>query len=190
MKKYLLLVSMASSLFFISCSDKGGAGTSEKAKKNLETNHAIMKMFQSGDWSKVDQYLDKDAVDHGASMTGGDVVGIDSIKANFAMMTQMMSNLEYKVVKELADDDYVMSWMEQSATSNVDSPEWGMKKGQRNTYNSIEVSKFKDGKVTDHWSFMSMADMMKMMGGGNMDNMQPTVKDTVAPVTPKDTTSK
>ena len=30
--------------------------------------------------------------------------------------------------------------------------------------NSIELSKFKDGKAVEHWSFAQMADMMKMMG--------------------------
>ena len=28
---------------------------------------------------------------------------------------------------------------------------------------SIEVAKFKDGKAVEHWGFMDMQDMMKMM---------------------------
>ena len=27
----------------------------------------------------------------------------------------------------------------------------------------VHVSKFKDGKATDHWEYMTMGDMMKMM---------------------------
>lgn len=182
MKKLLFIfIGLA---FLASCSDNKNeaGGMSEKAKKNLETNQAIVKMFEQGDWSKAADYFDKDVIDHGASPTGGDVVGIDSIMANFTKMGEMMGNMKMKVVKELADDDYVMSWMEQSATAKVDAPEWGMKKGVENSYNAIEVTKYKDGKVTEHWSFMTMADMMKMMGGGGQQpavNMEP-VRDTTS----------
>lgn len=187
MKKLLFILSAGSFLFFASCSSKkeeGSGGTSDKAKKNLDAHHAIVKMFESGDWSKCGDYINTDAVDHGAGPTGGDVVGLDSIKANFDMMGKMMGNMKTTVVKELADDDYVMSWTEQTATAKVDAPEWGMKKGQASTYSSIEVSKYKDGKVSEHWSFMTMADMMKMMGGG-----QPPATDTKTEPA-KDTTSK
>lgn len=192
MKKYLLILS-ASAFFIASCSNNKTAGTSDKAGKNMETNHAIMKMFETGDFSKLDQYIDKDGVDHGGSATGGDVVGLDSIKANMMSMSKMMTDVKYETVKELADDDYVMSWVKQTATPTMDFPEWGMKKGQPSTFNSLEVSKYKDSKVTDHWSFMSMAEMMKMMGGmsggHDMNNMQPTVTDTAMPPA-KDSTSK
>ena len=37
---------------------------------------------------------------------------------------------------------------------------------------SVQVIKFgSDGKATDHWEYMSMADAMKMMGG--MPKMEP-----------------
>ena len=179
MKKLLFIfIGLA---FLVSCSDdkKEAGGMSEKAKKNLETNQAVTKMFEQGDWSKAADYIDKDAVDHGAGPTGGDIVGIDSIMANFNMMGEMMENFKVKVIKEFADDDYVMSWVEQSATAKMDIPEWGMKKGLESTYNTIEVSKFKDSKITDHWNFMTMADMMKMMGGGGQQPPMDTqpVKD-------------
>ena len=189
MKKNVLMISAFAALFLISCSDKkeSEGGMSEAAKKNLETNHAIVKMFEAGDWSKVGDYIATDAIDHGAGPTGGDVVGLDSIKANFDAMGQMMGDMKNEVIKELADDDYVMSWMKQTATAKVDMPEWGMKKGQPNTYSAIEVSKYnKDHKIIEHWSFMSMADMMKMMGGGSpMQN-----NNNTPPKDAKDTTGK
>lgn len=188
MKKFLFITSALCLGLLISCSDKkdNDDGMSETAKKNLDAHHAIVKMFESADWSKCGDYIAADAVDHGGSPTGGDIVGLDSIKANFDKMGMMMGDMKNKVVKELADDDYVMSWMEQSSTAKVDMPEWGMKKGQTSTYNSIEVSKYKNGKITDHWSFMSPADMMKMMGGASQ--MPPADHKDATP--PKDSTNK
>ena len=187
MKKYSLIFGSFVLLAFASCTSKGEGGMSEAAKKNMEANKAIVGMFEKGDWSKAADYIDKDAIDHGAGPTGEDIKGVDNIMANFNKIGEMMGDMQNKVVKELADDEYVMSWMEQSSVPKVDAPEWGMKKGVKNTYNSIEVSKYnKDHKVTEHWSFMSMADMMKMMGGGGGSQMP---MDTTH-ATPKDTTSK
>ena len=60
-----------------------------------------------------------------------------------------------------------------------------MKAGEKGHMETVEVTKHNaDGKITDHWSFMSMADMMKMMpqqeNMGNMNNMG----------NPKDSTGK
>ena len=59
-----------------------------------------------------------------------------------------------------------------------------MKAGQSHTGTSIEVSKFKDGKVVEHWSYVDANEMMQMMSG-----TQPPATDTkTEPV--KDPTSK
>jgi predicted SnoaL-like aldol condensation-catalyzing enzyme len=104
------------------------------------------------------------------------VVGLDSIMASFNKMGAMMGDMKNEIVKALGDDDYVMCWAKETSTAKMDMPEMGMKKGQASTYNAIEVSKFnKDGKVVEHWSFMDMNEMMKMMGsmgGHDMNNMK------------------
>jgi predicted SnoaL-like aldol condensation-catalyzing enzyme len=143
----------------MSCNSKDAGGISEKAQKNIDANNAIMKMFETGDWSKVGEYIDSNGVDH-AGMNG-DIVGLDSIKAEFAKMSKMMSNMKNETVKVLADDDYVMCWAKESGKMNVDG--LGMKAGDNFLWNAIEVSKFKDGKSTEHWSFISWGDMMNAM---------------------------
>ena len=171
MKKLLFALSAISLCTLLSCSGGNSGGMSEKAKKNLATADAIAKMFESGDYSKTGDYIANDAVDHAGGM--GDVVGLDSIKAEFAHMGQTMSNMKNEAVKELADDDYVFQWMKESGTMTKD--EMGMKAGQSYSFNIIEVSKFNnDGKLSEHWSFMDVRDMMKMMPqqgdmGGKMD---------------------
>ena len=133
---------------------------SPKAKKNLEAARAVAKMFESGDWSKVGDYIAADAVDH-AGMNG-DVRGLDSIKAALSQMAAMMSDMKNEAVKEIADDDYVFQWLKETATMKVDA--MGMKAGSKNTYDMIEVSRFANGKIVEHWSFMNMNDLGKMMG--------------------------
>ncbi len=161
MKKLLFIISAGFFCLLISCNSKKEGGMSATAKKNLEANEAIVKMFESGDWSKVGDYIANDAVDHAGPK--GDIVGLDSIKAYFNQMGQMMTNMKNEIVKTLADDEYVMCWLKGSATAKMDLPEWGMKAGQSHTGNSVEVARFKDGKVVEHWSFVDPVEMMKMM---------------------------
>ncbi len=183
MKKLLIMFSLGSSIMFMSCSSKKeSSGMSETAKKNLETNNIILKMFETGDWSKVGDYISQDVVDHAGPK--GDMVGLDSLKAYFEKMSQMMTNMKNEIKKVLADDEYVMSWVYGSATAKVDIPEMGMKTGDIHSGNSVEVSRYKDGKVVEHWSFMDVNDMMKMMGG------QEPMGDKTPPPPVKDSTSK
>lgn len=184
MKKLLFTLVTGSFIFFASCSSKkeDGSGMSEKAKKNMAANDAIMKMFETGDLSKISDYIATDAVDHAGPK--GDIKGLDSIKAYFAQMGEMMTDMKNDIIRTLADDEYVMCYVKGSGTAKVDIPEWGMKAGQSHTGTSVEVSKFKDGKVTDHWTFMDANEMMQMMGGG-----QPPATDTKTEPA-KDSTSK
>ncbi len=184
MKKFSLVFSAAALCLLTACSSKKTeGGMSEAAKKNVDANNAIMKMFETGDYSKAGDYLAADVVDHAGPK--GDIVGIDSIKAYFADMGQKMTGMKNDIVKTVADDEYVMSWVKGSATAKVDIPDWGMKAGDSHTGESVEVSKFKDGKCVEHWTFMSMADMNKMMSA-----MQPPppVEGKKLPI--KDSTSK
>ena len=177
MKNLVLIACTVCFCFLISCNNDKTAsgGMSDKAKKNLESATAIAKMFESGDFSKLGDYVAADGVDH-AGMNG-DIKGVDSMKAQYSRMMGMMSDMKNETVKELADDDYVFQWMKESMTPKVDM--MGMKTGQRQTMNAIEVSKFNsDGKATEHWTFMDITEMMKMMPQQPMNNNMPATGDT------------
>ncbi len=162
MKKFVFILSAGVICLLSSCSSKKEeAGMSATTKKNMEANEAIVKMFESGDWSKIGDYIANDVVDHAGPK--GDIHGLDSLKAYFTEMNQMMSNMKNEVVKTLADDEYVMCWLKGTATAKVDLPDWGMKAGESHGGNSVEVSKFKDGKVVEHWSYVNPTEMMEMM---------------------------
>ena len=153
MKKLLLAMPVALCICCTSCSDKGGGGMSDAAKKNLDAMHGVQKCFETKDFSKVGDYIAADAVDH-ASMSGHDVKGLDSIKAEMVRMGGMSEGDKTEIIKELADDEWVMSFCRYTGTSKTD--EGGMKAGAKFDLKGVEVVKFKDGKAIEHWS---MADM-------------------------------
>ena len=175
MKRYLTIIVLGCSCLLFACKDKDNeGGMSDKAKKNLETSNAIVKMFESGDMSKIGDYIAADAVDH-AGMKG-DIVGLDSIKAAFAMYQTLMSDMKNETVRELADDEYVFQWLKESWVNKTDG--MGGKVGEKQSMDAIEVSKFKDGKVTEHWAFISYTDMMKMMNQAGDNNNMTNQPDT------------
>jgi hypothetical protein len=171
MKKLVFAALAVISCWITGCTGKDSGGMSDKTKKNLASAQAIVKMFESGDFSKAGDYIAADGVDH--SGMKGETKGLDNIKAEFDEMGKSMSNMKNETVKELADDDYTYQWLKETSTLKVD--EMGMKAGSTNTFNVIEVSKFNaDSKVTDHWSFIYANDMMKMMPQMPMENKMDT----------------
>ena len=179
MKKLLFLTTITSLFFFTSCDNDKEAGMSEKAEKNLEAMHGITKCFDTKDFSKLGDYIAEDAVDHAGEQ--GDIKGLANMKAEFEKMSAGMDNGKTEVIKELADDDYVMSWMHFTGSLKTDM--MGMKAGDKYDMAAIEVSKFKDGKAVEHWTFMQPADMMKMMGSAQGAMPMPEMKkDSVSTV--------
>jgi len=153
------MAALALSCYCISCNTKSESSLSPAAQKNLDAMHAVSNTFETKDFSKLGDYIASDAVDH--SGENGDVKGLDSIKAAFVKEMAGFDNMKTETIKELADDEYVMSWERVTATFKVDA--MGHKAGDKFDMKDIEVAKFKDGKATEHWSMMEPGDVMKMM---------------------------
>ena len=164
MKQFLFMLLTAASSVLFSCNSTNNnaiqAPTNDAGQKNLLTTNAINKAIETGDMSKLGDYIAADAVDH--SGQHGDVVGLDSIEAGLAPLHKMAANdLKLEVVKELADSDYVFQWVRTTGTAT--NTDMGVAVGSKFSMPMISVSRFKNGKATEHWEFMQPADMMKMM---------------------------
>jgi len=157
MKRFLFLMMVLPAGILISCNDK--SGPSAAAQKNLGAMHGVNACIQSKDFSKLGDYIAEDGVDHAGEQ--GDLKGLAAIKAELTKMVAGSKDEKMTVIKELADDEYVMSWQNYSGTAVTDY--MGMKAGDKFNMSAIEVAKFKDGKAIEHWSFMQPSDMMKMM---------------------------
>jgi len=146
------------------------AGTSDnndntEEQKNLAASNVITKAFQTGDVSGIDSVVADDFVDH---TDRGDKIGRDSLKAMVNWIHANMKDMKTETVREVADGDYVYSWMRYTGSSDGTM---GMPNGPYDM-TAIEVAKFKDGKAVEHWNFMEIRDAMKMMGQQQvMDNM-------------------
>ena len=157
MKKIFFAAVAGLLCFCISCNDAGTANKDSDAKqKNLAASDAIGKAFETGNVAAIDSFIADDFVDHSDR---GDVKGRDSVKAMVKFIHDNMKDMKTEKMHELADDDYVFSWMRWTGTSNGAG---GMPNGPFDMH-AMEVSKFKDGKIIEHWTYMDPQEMMKMM---------------------------
>jgi predicted SnoaL-like aldol condensation-catalyzing enzyme len=170
MKKFLFILSAGAICFFVSCNNekKEEGGTSDAAKKNIDAFNTVSDAFKSGDVSKIDSVVASDFVDHSGMHGDGNR---DSLKAMVTMMS-MDKTAKSETKLELANDDYVAGWLHMTGSSDGSMGP----KGAPYDMSTIELVKFKDGKAIEHWSFVSMADMMKMMPQPGMENKMDTTK--------------
>ncbi|MFN2458904.1 MAG: ester cyclase, partial [Chitinophagaceae bacterium] len=158
MKKIFFAVFAAVACICLSCNNASTATkNSSLQQKNLEASHAINRAFETGDVSGIDSVVADDYVDH---TDRGDMKGRDSLKAMVNFVRSNFRDMKMEIVHEVADGDYVFSWNRYTGTSEGSE---GMPKGPYDM-EAVEVLRFRDGKIMEHWSFMDMQDMMKMMG--------------------------
>lgn len=160
MKKIFLAAFAGALCFLYSCNTKTEGSSankySEQEQKNLAANEAITKTFKTGDVSAIDSVVSDDFIDH---TDRGEKKGRDSLKAMVKWIHSNMGDMKMEKIHEVADGDYVYSWMRYTGTSDGSM---GMPKGPYDMQ-SIELSKYKDGKAVEHWAFMEMQDVMEMM---------------------------
>jgi predicted ester cyclase len=117
------------------------------------------KDFVSGNFSMFERMVSPDIVDHGLGEK--DVVGRDSVEAGLKEMTSQIKDLKFDIVSESADSTYSMILVRITGTSN--SAKTGFPVGASIDMKNVDVLKWKDGKVTEHWGYVDPRDMMKMM---------------------------
>src|ERR1700759_4687704 len=108
MKINLSAVILALVCFMVSCSNQNESSSPRRAD-NLALVKNIRDAIDSAQWNKLDDYIAPDAVDHDGDQ--GYIKGRDSIK----MMLKdwhTMADEKTTVIRELADDDYVMTWVD------------------------------------------------------------------------------
>jgi predicted SnoaL-like aldol condensation-catalyzing enzyme len=173
--KKIFITAIAGIICIITSCDNNSATTTDKGsgmrEKNLAASDAISKAFQTGNEAAIDSFIADDFVDHSDR---GDVKGKDSLKSMIRFIHANLKDMKTEKMHELADDDYVFSWMRWTGTANGVA---GMPNGPYDMH-AVEMSKFKDGKIVEHWTYMDPMEMMKMMGSQKPDMGQMEKKDT------------
>lgn len=174
MKKLFFAAAGLSLCLFISCNDskdsKTTTTTTTGAEKNREHMASVYRGIESGDMSKMDEFVADDIVDHYHGQTNGR----DSVKKMLGDMHNHFSNLKMEILAEAtsANDEYHFTLVRMTGTTTDDK--MGRPANTPVDESSVDVVKIKDGKAVEHWGFDDPAVMMQMMDmhkGMPMDKM-------------------
>ena len=160
MKRIIFTVFTAVVCMCTSCNtgtkETSGTKDDSQQQKNIAAAGVVVNAFKTGDINSIDSVVSDDLVDH---TERGDVKGKDSLKAMIITAHKNAKDMSGELLNSAASGDYVYQNMRYKGTSDGSM---GMPKGPYD-FIAIELVKFMDGKIVEHWNFMQAADMMKMM---------------------------
>jgi len=171
MKKFLLPAVCLYTL--ISCNDagtnkekmnssnEGASAASHSEAKYLTSTPAVYKAIETGNFTGIDTLWADDIVDHGGN-NGKDIKGKDSIKPMLAKMHNDLKDIKLEVIANAYNNGYLLTLSRLTATT---VNEWnGQPANSKVDDMGMEVVKLRDdGKVTDHWHYVDVNEIMKMM---------------------------
>ncbi len=177
--KRLTMACLVATLFCIAACDQKKeesatttqAGNEDQHKQMMEANRAVYRAIETGDTAVLRKHIAADAVDHGGGMDGKDLKGEEIINM-LASVHNDIDNLKVETLQEAANDDHVFALVHMTGTTN--KAVWGMPAGHKMDSKSVDVVKIKDMKMTDHWGYFDMAEMMQMQQGAK--TMDSTMK--------------
>jgi ketosteroid isomerase-like protein len=165
MKK--LSIAFAALVLLVSCNDGTTvAGTSDDnhAERNRNISKEVYNALNTGDVSKLDTLFADDVLDHNAANDGSDIKGKDSVIHYLKQINTYFDNFNVNVLSEAtsADGNYHFAMVNYKGKAKQNP--WGMPVGMEMDDTAVDVMKLRDGKVSEHWGFLSWEDINQMMG--------------------------
>lgn len=137
----------------------------EAEAKNLAAFKAGQDAFFKKDWKTLGALYDKDSVFSDAPLPA-DIKGDKKIMAHFKELHTAFPDVNGEVGKTWAAGDYVVAELSFKGTNKGAWKSAGIKKptGKAIEIHALEIFKFKDGKVTNHWIFDNGMAMATQLG--------------------------
>jgi predicted SnoaL-like aldol condensation-catalyzing enzyme len=144
------------SMTFISVSGQQKLATNTNTQ-TLIAAQLVNKAYQTGDTLAIKSVIAPDFIDH---TERGDI-GLDKFTKMIAYVRKAYPDMKTEIIKEFADEDYVFSLLHFTGTSKGNA---GTPDGNYDLH-TIEVYKFENGKIIEHWAYTQMKEVMKLKSG-------------------------
>ena len=156
-KKLLTLLLITTLFVVISCQSSHNPNEAKYKAAYVAVNG----IMDSGNIDELDTYIAADAVDHQMDPSITTKTGLAGIKEVFTYYHRIFPDLKTTVYSMAVSGDTLFGYI--SSTGTASEPFMGMPAGTSQTMNAVDVVVFKDDKMVEHWGFMDMSDVMKMM---------------------------
>ncbi len=162
--KRIALFSLLACFALVSCGKKadGGAAANPAADSMKTAYTAIMKAFETGDASGLDQYVAANTKSH--MVMPGYPEGLEGMKKMVADFKVSMPDAKYTIEDMRVDGDILVARVRMTGTNT--GPMMGMPATNKKMENimSIDWVRWENGKFVEHWGVGEEMKMMEQLG--------------------------
>ena len=154
-KKLLSSLILFSIIILVSCQGN------KMEQKYRAAYIAINGIMDSGNSAELDNYIAEDAIDHQLDPNITSKTGLAGIKEVFSYYHNIFPDMKTTIHSMAVSGDTLFGYCTSVGTAS--QPFMGKPAGSQMTLNAVDVVVFKGEKMAEHWGFMDMSDVMKMM---------------------------
>jgi predicted ester cyclase len=158
LKKYIPLMLLPLAIVLNSCQKKMDNAMEEKYK---EINLKITEIFDNGNVDDLDSYIAENAVDHGLDTSMTKKPGLAGIKEMAAGYHKIFPNGKTTIHSMAVSGDTLFSYF--TSTGTTSESFMGMPANTKMSMSGVDIVRFEGDKAAEHWSFMDVNDIAKMM---------------------------
>ena len=172
--KFILILLFATAVSFISCTngtpkeDTSGAAAAAKERASVVENNKITAQkltdaFSNGAFDSLANYLKVDFVEHQPNPPGITTNGIQAIKDAYNFYHTAFPDMKMVATSMIAEGDVVVVHINVKGTN---SGAMGTMPATNKAVdlNGVDIYRFADGKVIEHWGYFEEGKMMQQLG--------------------------
>lgn len=126
----------------------------------------IIKLIDAGEVEGLGSYIAENAIDHQLDPSMTNKKGLEGIKEMLANYSMVIPDMKTTVHSVAITGDTLFAHITSSGTPKESF--MGMPANQKMKMNSVDIIRFEGNKMVEHWGFMDMEDLMKMMPPSSM----------------------
>jgi steroid delta-isomerase-like uncharacterized protein len=132
------------------------------SEANTNAARTLCEMIGGGDLSQVEALVASNMVDHEAP-PGMDANGPEGFRRTVAMYQGAFPDVKLSVLKTVAEGDMVALHFRATGTNTGEF--MGMPAtGKAVDFEGVDLMRFVDGKIVEHWGFSEQLKMMAQLG--------------------------
>ena len=147
--------------FFVVLTSCQNNKESELDKQRKAAYVEITKLVDAGEVDELGTYIAENAVDHQLDPTMTSKTGLAGIREMLEKYHKAIPDMNTTIHSMAISGDTLFGYY--SSTGTTTESFMGMPANQKMTMNAVDIVRFEGDKIVEHWGFMDMADIMKMM---------------------------
>lgn len=128
----------------------------------------VNRIIDAGEVDQLDRYIIENPIDHQLDPSLTDKTGLAGIKEMLSKYHKALPDMKSTIHSVAISGDTLFGFI--TTTGTTAEPFMGIPANQKVTMSSVDIVRFEGGKMAEHWGFMDMSDVMKMMPQPNMSD--------------------